>query len=171
MFINKVINWITRISRILNYVSMVLIFLVALIIFLDILLRAITKQSILGTYEITEMCMVVIIFGSLANTQLLKGHVRVTMLLEKLPLGVQRVLEGLVLLITAGVCAIVCYSSFVQASLYKADEATTGVLKMPYYPFAYFMAIGLAVFTVVLLLDSFRTFLKSYDDETLNKVV
>ena len=149
---------VARISNILNYISMAAVFLVAVIIFMDIVLRLGFRVSILGTYEITEMGMVVVIFGALAHTQVLKGHVRVTMLVEKLPRGVQQAIEGLLLSATAAVCACVAYSGFVQATGYFSKGATTAVLKMPCYPFAYVMAAGLALFTAVLLLDAVTVF-------------
>jgi TRAP-type C4-dicarboxylate transport system permease small subunit len=158
MWRQKATSAVARISNIFNHVSMVVIFLIASIVFLDIMLRLTVGISILGTYEITEMGMIVVIFGALAHTQVSKGHVRVTMLVEKLPRGAQRVLEGLLQLLSASACGCMAYAGFVQAAVYRSKGATTAVLKLPYYPFAYFMAAGVALFTIVLLLDAAAAF-------------
>jgi TRAP-type C4-dicarboxylate transport system permease small subunit len=158
MWMQKATSAVARISNVFNHISMAAIFLVASIMFLDIALRLTVGTSILGTYEITEMGMIAVIFGALAYTQVLKGHVRVTMLVEKLPRGAQRILEGLLLFLTASVCGGTSYAGFVQAAVYRSKGATTAVLKMPYYPFAYFMAAGMALFTVALLLDAAAAF-------------
>ena len=156
----KVISAVSKISKAMNWCSMALVFIVAVIMFLDIIVRLVSDASILGTYEITEMGMTVIIFGALAQTQFLKGHVRVTMLIEKLPPKVERVFEGFFLLATTVVAGFVSHASWVQAGVYLNKKATTGVLRMPYYPFAYIMAIGFSIFTLVLLLDTLTSFSK-----------
>lgn len=158
MYLKKVTAVVSGLSGILNYASMCVIFLIAAVMFIDISLRLTVKISLLGTYEITEMGMIVVIFGAMAHTQFLKGHVHVKMLVEKFPDEVQRITEGLLLLLTAVVCAFVAYSGFTQASVYYAKKATTAVLKIPYYPFAYFMAVSLALLTVMFLLDALKKF-------------
>jgi TRAP-type C4-dicarboxylate transport system permease small subunit len=149
---------VAAISNLLNYISMAVVFLIAVMIFSDIVFRLVFKTSILGTYEITEMGMVVVIFGALAHTQILKGHVRVTMLVEKLPNGAERIIEGILFLVTAAVCVCLAYAGFIQAAVYQTRGATTAVLKIPYNPFAYFMAASLSLFSAVFFLDAVAVF-------------
>ncbi len=164
MFRKKLPAAAAMLSNIFNYISMAALFLVAAILFLDIALRLAAEISILGTYEIIEMGMIVVIFAALAHTQFLKGHVRVTMLVEKFPPGVKRWIDGFLLTITAAVCAVVTYASFVQAHVYYEKQATTAVLKMPYYPFAYTLAMGLTLLTIAFFLDAVASF--SSDNRT-----
>jgi TRAP-type C4-dicarboxylate transport system permease small subunit len=167
MLAKRFVAVIFKASSLFNILSMSSIFLVAFIIFMDILLRLAIKTSILGAYEITEMAMIIVIFGSLAHTQFLKGHVRVTMFVERMRDRAKKITEGSLLIVTSAVSAIVSYSSFVQAAVYYEKDATTAVLKMPYFPFAYIMAIGLTLFTIMLFMDAVKIFSKASDDKII----
>jgi len=162
---------IRRASELLHCVSMAVLFLMALMVFLDIVLRHAVGVYIPGTYEITEMGMVVVIFGSLAHTQVIKGHVRITMFVEKLPPTIRRVTEGVFLLITALVCACAAWSGFVQAAAYRDRGATTAVLEVALYPFAYFMATGLALFAMVFFVDACQALTQRITDKTSAEAV
>lgn len=157
---------ITRAAELLQYCSMAVLFLMALIMFADIVLRHAAGIYIPGTYEITEMGMIVVIFGGLAHTQALKGHVRITMFVEKLPPAIRKITEGAFLVITALVCACAAWSGFVQAAAHRSRGATTAVLELPLYPFAYFMAIGLTLFAVVFIVDAGQALTRKMADKT-----
>ena len=74
LFLIHATQTVAKISALLNYISMAVLFLIGAIVFSDIVLRLTVEVSVLGTYEITEMGMIVVIFGALAHTQVFKGH-------------------------------------------------------------------------------------------------
>ena len=75
-----------KISRGIAQASMWAIFGITFVLVVDIILRFTTESSaLLGTYEMTEMAMIIIIYMGLSVTQLQKDHIRAVMLLEKIP--------------------------------------------------------------------------------------
>lgn len=147
------------ICKYLAYLGCLVIFLVMLMLVLDVLLHLFTTSRVLGNYEITEMGMTLFIFFGIAYTQTQKGHVRVEMFVDMLPKRFKKFVDGIVTLITAVVTAAMTYQAFIQAGTYAKMSTGTAVLKLPYAPFGYIMAIGFLLFTLALLLDAIDSFI------------
>ena len=108
----------------------------------------------------TEMAMVVIVFFGIAYFQSEHGHVRVDMFVTKFPHTLRYVVEGIVNLVEAVMGGLMCYAAFQQISTLFARGTGTSVLRIPHWPFAIFMTIGLLLFTIFLLLDALMDFAK-----------
>ena len=62
---------------------------------IDVLLRKFTNLSILGTVELTELMMVIVIFGSLAQCEVDGGHIKQEVFISPLQVVVDCWLEPL----------------------------------------------------------------------------
>lgn len=137
-----------------NYLAMVCLVFVVVIIFVDVVIRLVTSKSILGTYEMTEEAMIVIIYCAVARTQMKKGHVHVTILTEKLPRLPSQLLQLVMSAFSVVVGAVLTSATFQQGLTFMRDGTYTAVLKIPTFPFAFIMSFGLALFTVALIIDT-----------------
>ena len=59
----------------------------------DVFLRYLFNSPILGSYELTEFMMAILVFGSVAYTMVVKGHVTVDLVITRLPARAQAILE------------------------------------------------------------------------------
>ena len=157
---NRLHQAVKGISRWINYLSMAAIFIVMALLVVDIVLRNFFKSAILGAAEMVEMGMVLIVFCGFAYTQVEKGHVHVTMVTDRLPPKLRYVLECLVMLFTVVLSYLVTVSSFRTAAKFSTEKAATAVLNISSAPFAYAMAVAMAVFTLVLFFEAIESFLK-----------
>ena len=69
---------------------------IAVIMFLicaEVVFRYGFNNPILGTVEISEYMLVCIVFLGLGYTQLIKGHIRIELVLERLPEKLQHILR------------------------------------------------------------------------------
>lgn len=62
---------------------------------LDVVVRSVRGRSISGMFELVELSMVLLVFLGLGWTKLDNVHIRVTMLTQRMPAQVQRVLEAI----------------------------------------------------------------------------
>lgn len=146
---------IRAISRWASVLAMVVAFVIMLVLVADIVLRLLTDSlAVTGSYELTEMAMVVIVFLGFAITQVEGEHVRVTMIVDRLPLRARGYANAFGSLFGGVVCAIVFYAAIKQALSNSTSGITTAVLFIPIAPFAWIMALGLLLLTLVLLLDA-----------------
>jgi TRAP-type C4-dicarboxylate transport system permease small subunit len=114
------------------------------------------NAPISGVYEISEFyLMIPIVFLGLAQTQRLKAHVRVELLLERLPVTVARVLEVVFLLSTVIVFACITYVTARNGwNNIVLNRWTTGVVAIPTGPSWLILAFGSGIFTLRLAFDA-----------------
>ena len=142
-------------------VAMVAIFVIMVIVVADIVLRLVTKEiAIKGTYELSEMFMVIIIFLSLAVTQIEKEHIRVTLLVDRLPKRAKTFENAGVSLAMTVLSAITFYAGMLLIIEDFKSGIYTAVLYIPLYPFACIMTVGLLTLTIALGLDTIDYFIK-----------
>ncbi len=151
----RIAGAIRMISRWASVLAMVVAFVIMLVLVTDIVLRLVTDSlAVTGSYELTEMAMVIIVFLGFAVTQVEGEHVRVTMIVDRLPLRARGYANAFSALFGAVVCAIVFYAAVKQALSNSTSGITTAVLFIPIAPFAWIMALGLLLLTLALLLDA-----------------
>lgn len=165
--LKKINNFFSKISSALSYVSMAIVFLLMVILIVDIILRYFFKSGLLGSLELIEMGMVMLIFCGFAYTETVKGHVRVDILLNKIKSRRARCfIDGIVYIFMSVIGFAVTYASFMKVA---KEGASTGVLLIPLVPFEMVMGIGMALFTLVLFLEGLisvtKTFLKEEPEE------
>jgi len=79
---------------------------------------------------------------------------------DKLPHRARHGLECLVMLFTVVLSYLTTVSSFKTAAKFYSENAATAVLNISSAPFAYVMAIAMAVFTLVLFFEAIESFMK-----------
>lgn len=165
--IDKILSLITGAIGYVGYVGMVVImvFIVA-----DVLARGVLRQGIVGTYEIVERVLLVMLFAAFAYTQTHKGHIHVTLFLPKFPRVIQMLLYGtfeLLSFITAGFCA---YAIIMQGNYSLTASTTTAVLRIPLYPFYYIAAFGMFVFAITLFWDAIKCYIGIKNIDVCNEI-
>jgi len=155
-----------RISKGIAQASMWAILGITFVLILDIILRFVTENSaLLGTYEMTEMAMIVIIYLGVAVTQSDKDHIRVVMLIEKFPWRLRTFIEAGVFAFTAYLCYMLFYAGFLQSQTVIKSGLTTQVLYIPHWPFMIIMTVGLGVLAVVFTFDAAKYMIMAVKNE------
>lgn len=157
----KVDSAVSKICNFISYISMGAVLVMMFMMIVDIVLRLTVRKGLLGSYEMTELLMVIVMFLAFSYTQMHKGHVRVSMFVDMAPMKVRLFIQGIIEIIAAVVTALMTYAAFVQAGKYAVDKATTAVLYIPYAPFGYIMSIGMLIFTFILLVDAIKTIIQA----------
>lgn len=118
----------------------------------NILLR-IVWFPIRGTFELMGFLGAVVAAFALGYTQLGRGHIAVSVLVDRFSPGTRRVLEGINDLVCTLFFALVAWQIANKAvTLWRTGEVTE-TLRIPYYPFTAGVALGFALLSWVALTD------------------
>lgn len=119
----------------------------------DVILRGVFNVSLSGTIEIVRVLMIIAVFGGMSYTALEKAHIRVDILINKFSEPVRLSLIAAADLLAIGVIAIITIETFIEAQTLWAEGATTGLLGIPFAPFAFATGVFLFFFALALLVD------------------
>ena len=154
-------RWIRPLSRIMSQISSVILFLMMILTIVDVVLRKLASKSILGTVELTEFMLVILVFFALAQTEVLDGHVKVDLIMSRFSERVQ----GLMDMITQFVCFVlsllITWSSLVYSEKMRLSQEVTQDLLIPIYPFIYFVVLGCLILSFTLLIKFFMATAKA----------
>jgi TRAP-type transport system small permease protein len=128
----------------------------ALIMFLttaDVVLRYAFNRPIVGSYDLTEYMMAIMVSFGLAYCAFLKGHVRIDLIVGRLPPRVQAGIDSVTGLLGFLLFGLITWQSFVYMQLLFASGLESTVLLIPRYPFAGLVCLGSAFMALILLSD------------------
>lgn len=138
------------ISHFLHLIGQVMLVLMVSITVADVFLRYVLNRPILGSYELTEFMMAILVFASVGYTMTVKGHVVVDLVTTRLPQRAQAFIECITSLIAFILFAIVTWRNVLQAGIVWRRHDVSGELFIPISPFVLFVALGIAVLSLVL---------------------
>lgn len=131
---------------------------IMLLTFLDVSGRKLLSQSITGSLELTELLMVVVIFGALPLVSLKGEHVVFDSLDAILPSWFQRIQRALVDLFCAALLMGLAYLMWNTGAEFAATGETTAQLKITKAPFIQGMGLLCGLTAVVHLVKAFWSF-------------
>jgi TRAP-type C4-dicarboxylate transport system permease small subunit len=147
-----------HLAKYLDRVTWLLLFVMMMITVTDVFLRKFTPRSVLGSVELTEMMMIMVVFCSLAECQVHDGHIKVDLVLKRFPPRVQAFFDVVTQFICFLLFSLMCWALFRHANNLKEWGEVTVDLALPVYPFIYVAAIGCGLLALVLLAKTAEAF-------------
>ena len=143
----RVARW--SIHRTLVLFSAVVLLALTLLTVTDATGRYFFLQPVKGGTEVSQQMMAYVVFLGLAYTLITGGHVRVTLVLDKLPrkfnLGAQIVID----LVGICFCSLLVYGSWVQFwDSWVAKELMLSAIDIVYWPSKLAMPIGFSLMAI-----------------------
>ena len=126
-----------------------------LLTFLDVSGRKLLSHSITGSLELTELLMVVVIFGALPLVSLKGEHVVFDSLDALLPAWFQRIQRALVDIVCAGLLIGLAYLMWKTGAEFAVTGETTAQLKITKAPFIQGMGLLCGLTALVHLVKAF----------------
>lgn len=140
------------------------LFLLMLLVVANALTRKLINWPILGTQEITEALMPLIILLPLGFTQLQRGHIRVQLLTDRLPHGARRLIYILTLAIGCAFFAWVAWATYLYGlRAIHVGETAWGLIRFPIWPSKMGVALGAVLLSIQFLLDIVKSFVDGDD--------
>jgi len=126
-----------------------------LLVTLNVILRAVFKSPILGTYDLTGFLTVIIIGCGLAFCSINDGHIEIGFFVDKARPGLRAWIVRIGRILSFAVLSIYTYALFTMGTrLFKANEVSV-TTRTPLYLFIYLLAFCFAVFSLTVLVRIF----------------
>ncbi len=141
-------------TRTSQLAQVALVFAMAIIV-ANVVLR-IPWRPVPGTVELVEISGAILLSLGIAYTAMMKGHIAVGILVEKLPERIQAIIDFIINTIALLFSCILAWEVFSYAASSMQRGYTTGHLNLPLAPYIYLVGFGLSMLALVLLKDMLK---------------
>ncbi|MEQ6378410.1 TRAP transporter small permease [Bacillaceae bacterium S4-13-56] len=150
-----------KIDETFFFIAKIGVFLMMLLTTFDSLSRYLFNQPIVGAYEFTERyLMIAIVYLSFSYVMKLEGHIRVDMIIEKLPPKITITLNIFYYLLGACLMFVIGYQGMLSTiEAWEHNYVSAGVIPWPTWASVIFVPIGAFMFTIRLILMSISNFI------------
>lgn len=146
------LRFVERLSKVMNVIAGIALTFMMLLTVVDVILRRLGR-AIPGTYELVAFSGVIVIGFALAYTTLVRAHVFVDMVTEKLKVRTRKIVliftkvVGVAFFIMLGINLIKDGFNLIQTG------ELSPTLQFPFYPIAFGLAVCSFVESLVLISD------------------
>ena len=145
-------SWVYPVSRVMNRVASVTLFCMMFLTIADVFLRKVFSSSILGTVEVTEFLMLILVFFALSQTEVLNGHVKVDLVMGRFSQRTQAIVDMITQVICFLLFGLFTLSALVYSEKMREAAEVSQDLWIPKYPFVYVVVVGCAILSLALLI-------------------
>jgi TRAP-type C4-dicarboxylate transport system permease small subunit len=126
---------VSRIVKASGMASIVLLGVMMMLTVVDVTLRYLFDSPILGSMELTEYIMVCVGTLGLAWCALQGAHIKVDLIVGRLPQKAQKVLDSFNYILVIGVSLLITSQTFLRAGIVRRLGMASAMLDIPQYPF------------------------------------
>ena len=170
-FINGFCAVIKKLCYYLCFICMVLVACMMLLMFVDALLGLFFSSRVLGSYEVVQCMLCLIVFTSWAYTQTVRGHIHVVMFIKMMGNRLRFICFTIVSLLSAVVMGFATYAVYQAIFDKMASGEKTAILLIPIWPLYVIECVAIAVFALALLGDALKALFAIFNDEVAEDVM
>ena len=136
-----------------QYVSGVALIVLMLMTVIDVFWRQLLGKSLSGVFELTPICLTLIVFFAVAYAHDNKEHVIIDVLYEALPRIGKKVFSYIATIINLVIVGLMVWFVLQYGIVLMSNGAATSTLKIPMWPFALCAAFGILCYFFSLICD------------------
>jgi TRAP-type C4-dicarboxylate transport system permease small subunit len=134
--------------------SAVALVVMALFTSVDVVLRYVFNRPIVGSIDVIQLMLVVLIFLALPYAGRSGAHIIVDLVPDYPSKRLGRIRDAIVSLLSAFAFGILTWQACLRAAQAAMLDEASNILVVPFWPFFYVMAAGAALYSVALVLES-----------------
>lgn len=142
-----------KLNTIMKYLCVILLFCMMLLGTVDVLGRYLFNSPVSGTYEIFGMLLPALVLLGLAYAQAERAHIRITLLISRLPSMVQRVLGIITTIIMMFMTVLIGWHGMELSLRFKEMGKLIDTIQIPIYIPQLVVPIGAFILLLVLLVQ------------------
>lgn len=151
----RIERFVAGLSEKMNWIGAAVLVFMMLLTVADVFGR-LFKSPIPGTFEIIGFTGAAVIAFALPYTSVMKGHIAVDILVQRLPWLARVIINAVNALVSMMLFGVISWQCVVFAQSMKRSAEVSLTLQMPVYPFVYGIAAGCALLSLVLLVEFIR---------------
>ncbi len=156
MVIERVEKAVAWASQKLDVIAGVALVAMMVLVSGNVIARAVW-EPIMGTYEVTAFLAAMTISFALAHCAMNKGHIALTLFVDRLPRRVRAFLDVIVSVLGALLFLIMAWQVAKYAVHMKGTGEVSLTMEIPFYPFIFGVAFGLLMLALVSLVDLLKS--------------
>jgi TRAP-type C4-dicarboxylate transport system permease small subunit len=141
---------IQGLTRMLCYIGMSFLIPMMLLTAADVMARVAGARPIPGAVELSGYMLAVFILLGVAYTHQMKGHVRISMLVSRLPKRAGYILEIVTTLLSLFIIGILAWQGWAVGI---QEKTVSDMLRIPQYPFRLLVSVAAIFLFLELLID------------------
>lgn len=146
-----------RLSYWFEWIGLAAMILMMVLTCIDVVGAKIFKSPVLGALDIVQLSQIVAIAFAASMTLILGRHVQVEFFHKLLPRRAQAVINTIVLFIVFLFFIVIIWQVFVLGYSFQTSGEYSMTAYIPYYPFAYAVALAFIPVCLVLLVELIRS--------------
>jgi len=153
-YMNKALSYP---SNLLAAMAMVAMVFVMLIVMADVIHVWVLHSPIWGAADLETLAFCIIVWGPMALAAFKGSHIALTFVLDKLPRSLRQAADLIIGLVVSVVLGMFCWRLVLHGMRMAETLTRTGVLKIPFAPFVYFVAFCCGLMVLVYLAGVLET--------------
>jgi len=144
-------------NRLLTYIGSIALALLMFLTIADVFGRYLFNQPVPGTFELTEMLMVLIVFLALGLAEHHNEHISLDLAYNYFSSRLKKVTDLVVDLVNLVVVAAITWQLYDYSVRMLDGNYTTAVLQLPIHPFVIAAVTGAAAYVLAIICDFGRS--------------
>ena len=153
----KLPKYLSVINRVLGICGLISLLGMAVLTFIDVILRKFFDSPFQFTMEISGVLLVTFIAAAYAYSTSIGRHISIDILTTKFSEKTQNIIIVVTDLFSALILGLVCWRCIVQGNHLLEVGQHTPIVEIPFYPFLYFLALSIFVAMVNILINAIGT--------------
>ena len=140
-----------KIFSITDLLAGVCFFALMLLVLTNIIMRNVFGQPLAGTFDMVGLLTATGLGLALAHCEMNDGNIAMSIVTDKMPKQMQKVVDVLVYLIAISFWGVVVWRIFVYANTSLVNGRITPTAEIPLYPFIFILGTNVACLCVALI--------------------
>lgn len=163
--INRFNHIVKKASKGLENTAAIILFVAAMLIIVNVITRRAFNAPIHGVMDIILFCTTMFIGLSLAYCAVRDGHIYISILTDRFPKSVRKVIDIVIGTISAVFLLMVTWQLILYGNNMRLTGEVSLTIRFPHYPFIYIQALGFGMLTLVVIGKVLELFANKEGDE------